>query len=229
MPVVLPVGHYDAGPAVGPAAAPVTAVFVLLCALVFVGPQDRGRDGAWAQTYGAVPADVAGTFATPPTDESDGARPWAPLTLMTSLVAHASWSHLFYNLLALWVFGMAVERAVGSARMLALYLGVGVLAGAAEVVASAGSSVPIVGASGAVAAAAGAFAVGFPNARVLVAALFLTVPVPAWVALALWAAVEVVAGATAPASGTGIAHTAHMVGFVLGALAGIALLRPRRA
>ncbi len=233
MALVLPLGHYDAGPVAGPAtglieglaAAPVTALFAVLCALVFLGPQDRGRDAGWAQTYGAVPTEIAAAVGGGP---AEGRAPgvWPLLTLATSLAAHASWAHLFYNLLALWVFGVAVERALGSGATVGLYLGLGALACAAEVAATAGSAVPIVGASGAVAVVAGAFAVGFPRARVVVAVLFLTVPVPAWVALAVWAAVEVVAGTSA--GGTGVAHVAHLSGFALGAVVAGTWIRSKR-
>ena len=206
MPVVLPVGHFDAAPTDRAAVAPVTAAFAALCVAVFVGVQAQGHDVEWTWALGAVPAEVLSA-------EDGTAR--GVLSLATSLVAHASWAHLFYNLVALWVFGAAVERSLGAARTFALYLGVGVAATLVEAAVSAAPTVPIVGASGVVAAAAGAFAVGYPRSRVVVAALFLTVPVPAWVALGLWAAVELMAGG----GGEGIAHAAHLSGFALGALA----------
>jgi membrane associated rhomboid family serine protease len=42
-------------------------------------------------------------------------------TLITSGFMHADYGHLFFNGFTLWSFGGAVERAVGSARFLALY------------------------------------------------------------------------------------------------------------
>ena len=212
MPVVLPVGHFDAAPPERRVAAPVTAAFAALCVAVFVGLQAQGQDVEWTWALGAVPAEVL-----PP----EGGTVRGTLALATSLVAHASWAHLFYNLVALWVFGSAVERALGAPRTLTLYLGTGVVATLVEAMVSAAPTVPIVGASGVVAAAAGAFAVGYPRSRVVVAALFLTVPVPAWVALGLWVAVELLAGG----GGGGIAHAAHLSGFVLGAF-GMRAARP---
>ncbi len=217
MALVLPVGHFDAGLGAGSRAAPVTALFALLCAFVFIGPQDQGRDGTWAQSLGAVPSDVVASLGGRAAGDEPSHDVWPPLTLATSLVVHASWAHLFYNVVALWVFGTAIERVAGSGPALLLYLGGGVLASLGEVAFSAGSAVPIVGASGAVAVAAGAFAVGFPRSRVVVAVLFLTVPIPAWVALGAWAALEVVVGMGR--GGGDVAHVAHLCGFVLGGLA----------
>ena len=36
------------------------------------------------------------------------------LTIFTSMLMHAGWSHLFGNMLFLWVFGQAIENALGS-------------------------------------------------------------------------------------------------------------------
>ena len=219
MPVLLPIGHLDAGPPGAPAHAPVTTLLALACVAVFVGPQDAGRSAEWVQTFGAVPADLWGGVG------------WPALTLATSLVSHASWPHLLYNLAALWVFGAAVERSVGGARFAAMFLVGGALATLAQSALQPASEVPIVGASAAVAAAAGAFAVAFPQARVVVAAVFLTLPVRVWVALGTWAAVEVAVGALAVFQATGragaVAHGAHVVGFVLG-VAMMAVVGARR-
>ena len=217
MPVLLPVGSLDAGRPPAPARAPVTTLLALACAVVFVGPQDAGRSGDWAQTFGAVPADLFGGGAHP------AGAGWGALTLVTSLVSHASWPHLLYNLMALWVFGSALERTVGSARFAGLFLVGGVLATLAQAALWPASEVSIVGASGAVAAVAGAFAVAFPRARVVVAAVFLTLPVRVWVALGAWAVVEVAAGTLAAFRGAGgaggVAHGAHVAGFAVGVLA----------
>lgn len=206
MPVLLPVGRLDAG---RPQSwAPVTAALALTCVAVFVGLQDAGRAAGWTRALGVVPADLLA-----------GGAGWPALTLATSLVSHASWPHLLYNLAALWVFGTAVERSVGGARFAALFLAGGVLATLAQVALWPASEVPVVGASGAVAAVAGAFAVAFPRARVVVAAVFLTLPVPVWVALGVWAAVEAAAAlvAVGGAGGAGgVAHGAHVAGLVVG-------------
>ena len=205
MPLLLPIGQFDAGPRPARALAPVTAGIALACAIVFAGPQDFGLAEAWAGTHGLTPARYFG---------SSGLAHWM-VSPLTSIVSHASWPHLVFNLVALLVFGSAVERRVGAWWFGVLFFGLGGLALLAEAVSNPSSTSPIVGASGGVAVVAGAFAAAFPRSRILVAALFLTLPVRAWIAIGVWLVVEVGMWAFAPASST-TAHAAHLAGFALG-------------
>lgn len=157
-----------------------------------------------------------------------------PLTVLTSMFLHAGLAHLGGNLLFLWIFGGGVEDALGRARFLAFYVGAGVVAAAAQVLAVAVQAaplpaadaaellaVPMVGASGAIAGALGAYLVLFPRARVEV--LVLPVPlartarVPAWLFIGGWFALQVI-GVLLGAMG-GVAVFAHLGGFLAGALA----------
>ena len=204
MPLLLPIGQFDAGPRPARALAPVTASIAVVCLGVFAGPQDFGQAGAWAGVHGLTPARYFGSAGLG----------WVASPL-TSIITHASWTHLVFNLIALLVFGSAVERKVGARWFGFLFFGLGGLALLAEAVSAPSSTSPIVGASGGVAAIAGAFAAAFPRSRILVAALFLTLPVRAWVAIGLWLAFEVGMWVSAPASST-TAHAAHLAGFALG-------------
>lgn len=157
-----------------------------------------------------------------------------PLTVLSAMFLHAGAAHLGGNLLFLWIFGRGVEDAMGRPRFLAFYLGAGVAAAAAQVLATAVQaaplppgdatallSVPMVGASGAIAGVLGAYLVLFPRARV--EALVLPVPfartvrVPAWLFIGLWFALQVVVALLGAAGG--VAVFAHLGGFVAGALA----------
>lgn len=102
-----------------------------------------------------------------------------PLTVFSSMFLHGGLMHLGGNLLFLWIFGNNVEDAMGRARFLGFYLGAGVLAAAAQTLATAVQaaplapaeatallSVPMVGASGAIAGLLGAYLLLFPHARV---------------------------------------------------------------
>ena len=42
--------------------------------------------------------------------------------VVSALFLHASWSHLLGNLVYLWVFGIKVERGLGSLGLLAVFL-----------------------------------------------------------------------------------------------------------
>src|SRR5690554_1571176 len=73
-----------------------------------------------------------------------------PFTFVSSLFLHGGWGHLLGNMVFLFLFGFALERALGAARYLAGYLLSGIAAGFLFVAISSGSLVPLVWASGAV-------------------------------------------------------------------------------
>jgi rhomboid protease GluP len=81
-------------------------------------------------------------------------------TLVTSCFLHGSIVHLGFNLLVLWQVGPFLERAVGRARFLPLYLGSGILGSAFSAIAGRlfGPSLSI-GASGAICGLIGAILV----------------------------------------------------------------------
>ncbi len=81
-------------------------------------------------------------------------------TLMTSCFLHGSILHLGFNLLVLWQVGPFLERAVGRARFLPLYLGAGVAGSVFSAIAGRmfGASLSI-GASGAICGLIGAILV----------------------------------------------------------------------
>lgn len=147
---------------------------------------------------------------------------------LVSMFLHGGWLHLILNLWYLWIFGDNVEDRLGHSRYLALYLGAGLAATAAHVVANPGSPVPTVGASGAIAGVLGAYAITYPRARVeAIIPLFIfihIVEVPAWLMLGFWFVIQFASGAaalaTTQASAGGVAWWAHVGGFV----AGIALM-----
>jgi rhomboid family protein len=134
-----------------------------------------------------------------------------PLTVLTSMFLHGGVVHLAVNLLTLWIFGNAVEGALGRLRFAGFYLVSGVVAALAQALAAAVSGdvlVPMVGASGAIAGVLAAFLVLFPRARILHA--------PAGVLIGVWFAVQVLA--IAFGGDPGVAFGAHVGGFVAGYL-----------
>ncbi len=81
-------------------------------------------------------------------------------TLVTSCFLHGSILHLGFNLLVLWQTGPFLERAIGRARFLPLYLGAGIMGSAFSAIAGRmfGASLSI-GASGAICGLIGAMLV----------------------------------------------------------------------
>lgn len=48
-----------------------------------------------------------------------------PFQLQTYMFLHSGFTHLFFNMFALWMFGSVIERALGSKRFLLYYLSCG--------------------------------------------------------------------------------------------------------
>jgi membrane associated rhomboid family serine protease len=142
-----------------------------------------------------------------------GFEPWQ---IVTYAFLHGSLVHLAFNMLALYMFGGALEQVVGPRRYTAFYL-VSVLAAALTqlvVTAASGTIFPTIGASGGVFGVLLAYAVYFPRNKVYF--FFVPVGIPARVAVFVYAAVELVLGVTGTQEG--VAHFAHLGGLVGGAL-----------
>jgi membrane associated rhomboid family serine protease len=76
----------------------------------------------------------------------DGGAWWR---LLTSVFLHSQFLHIILNMYALWIFGPLLERFLGYARFLALYLTCGI-AGSVTVLYFTASNQPTLGASGAI-------------------------------------------------------------------------------
>jgi len=147
--------------------------------------------------------------------------------IFTAMFTHADIFHIFFNMYFLYVFGRAVEKTLGHARFLALYLMSGVLAAIFHTVFiylqnPADLAIPSVGASGAISGVLGAYMLLYPGTR-LTACFFLFIFPLCFEMLAayyilFWFAVQVLEGSIA--FNSNIAFFAHAGGF----LAGIALL-----
>ncbi|TXG38998.1 rhomboid family intramembrane serine protease [Seonamhaeicola maritimus] len=57
-------------------------------------------------------------------------QPWQ---IVTHMFMHGGWSHLFFNMFALWMFGTPVEQVLGSKRFLFIYFSAGLGAVAMQV------------------------------------------------------------------------------------------------
>lgn len=164
-------------------------------------------------TMGVVPFEVTHNFG-----------PAVALSFLTSLFLHGGFMHIAGNMLYLWIFGNNVEDSMGRGRFLVFYLLTGVIASAAQVLASPSSPVPTIGASGAIAGVLGAYIVLFPNARVQTL-IFLgyfarMAHLPALLVLGFWFVLQLFNGLMAfgVAQAGGVAWFAHVGGFVAGLL-----------
>ena len=134
-----------------------------------------------------------------------------PVQIVTHMFSHANISHLFFNMLGLYMFGSMVEATLGPKRFLILYLTSGLAASALQMLLSPS---PILGASGAVFGITTAFATMFPNSQLML--LFPPIPMKAKYMAILFIGVGLYSGL----SGTndGIAHFAHVGGALWGFL-----------
>jgi membrane associated rhomboid family serine protease len=152
-----------------------------------------------------------------------------PLTAVTSMFMHGSWSHLLGNMLFLWIFGNNVEDVLGRIRFLVFYFLAGFAATATQTFVTLGygtpqdGQIPNLGASGAIAGVLGAYVLLYPHGRVLTWVLpFFLFEIPAFIYLGIWFIFQLIDGGYAflrPQAGGGIAYFAHIGGFVFGLLA----------
>ncbi|HYL10026.1 MAG TPA: rhomboid family intramembrane serine protease [Candidatus Acidoferrales bacterium] len=148
----------------------------------------------------------------------------AAISYITSTFLHGGWMHIIFNMWFLWLAGIILEDTWGRVIYPAFYLIAGAAACQFDAWMNPASIIPSIGASGAVAGLMGAFLARFPNTKIEM----LWMPVfrvrrfkaPAFMLLPLWLLIEIFYGALF-GSVTGVAHWAHVGGFVFGALAAL--------
>lgn len=129
---------------------------------------------------------------------------------------HGGFNHLFFNMFALWMFGVSLERIWGS-KPFALYYFVCIIgAGATQLLVQqlSGTFYPTIGASGAVFGLLLAYGVTWPENRIML--LFLPVPIKAKWFVLIYGGVELLFGITNAMPQ--IAHFAHLGGLFFGAI-----------
>lgn len=147
-----------------------------------------------------------------------GAPPFMPWQLLTYGFMHASIQHLFFNMLALVMFGSQVEHVWGTRRYLGYYLTCVVgaalfqLAVGYGTMAMGGDAYPTVGASGAVFGLLLAYGMLFPHQRVML--LIPPVPMKARTLVIVYGVLELLMGITGTMPG--VAHFAHLGGMLFG-------------
>ena len=201
---------------------PATAIIAGVTTVVSLWLVYSGQLDAAAVKAGVIPL----RFAAP--QLFNPALFWIPAwaTPLTAALLHGGWAHLALNLVMLVYCGQFVERAIGTAQIVVLYIVGAYFAAAGQWVLDPRSIAPMVGASGAISAVVGAYALLYGERRARAIG-----PVPAGVVHVLWLAAAWIGiqlmmgvagfGASVGANGS-IAVGAHIGGF----LAGLMLARP---
>ena len=144
------------------------------------------------------------------------------LTLLSHMFLHGGAGHVLGNCWFLWVFGNNLECKLGHFGYLMFYVASGLGAAGLQVLVAPDSAVPMVGASGAISGVLGGYFILLPTAWIvaLVPWIVPVIPVPAFLFLILWFALQTVNGVGALMSGTagegGVAWWAHAGGFITG-------------
>jgi membrane associated rhomboid family serine protease len=187
---------------------PVTKALLIANALVFLLQQALG-DVAFAP------------FMLWPLGSSDPSVPgvgFGAWQLLTYGFLHGGWSHILFNMLALFMFGAPLEYTWGQKRYLSYYVvcmvGAGLcqLAVGAWMMANGSGGYPTIGASGAIFGLLLAYGMLFPNQRVML--LIPPIPMKARTLVIVYGLFELFVGFTGLQPG--IAHFAHLGGMLFG-------------
>jgi membrane associated rhomboid family serine protease len=211
--------------------------------LVFVFLQQLGTNQQFTYAFSTVPLEiVTGHDVVTPSrvlvHPVTGQRLLVPglgetpisvyLTLITSMFMHGGFAHIAGNMLFLWIFGDNLEDRLGHVRYLVFYLLAGILASLAHVFTTvalsdnqSGLMVPSLGASGAISGVLGGYILLYPKRRVTVLLFRFLTEVPAYVAIGIWFAFQLISGLGMLGGGSqqgGVAYGAHIGGFIAGLL-----------
>ena len=164
------------------------------------------------------------------------ASDFQPYQLVTYMFMHGSFTHLFFNMFALWMFGNTLENIWGANRFLLFYFVCGIGAGLVQELVQyiqyattlqaytsvnmGGHIIPMgdylnllktVGASGAVYGILLAFGMMFPNSTLYI---YFAIPIKAKWFVLIYGVIELFSGLSGTADG--VAHFAHLGGMLFG-------------
>jgi len=148
-------------------------------------------------------------------------QPWTWITaiFVHAGFVHAGLDHLFFNMFALFIFGIYLEPRITRNQYLLVFFAAGILGNFAYWLSSPFSAIPAVGASGAIYGIMAMLAVLYPRLIVYVG----FAPMPIIFAAVLWFVLEFT-GLFVPSD---IAHQAHIAGLAVGVLYGLYIRRQR--
>jgi membrane associated rhomboid family serine protease len=164
-----------------------------------------------------VTSSVEVYFALWPLDGAGYQPPFRPWQLLTYGFLHSptQFTHILFNMFALYMFGPDIERLVGPRRFGIYYIVCVVSAALAQLLVQrleGGPALPTVGASGGVFGILLAYGLAFPKRKLML--IFPPIPMPAWLFVTLYGLLELYLGISGRDSS--VAHFAHLGGMVGG-------------
>lgn len=140
-----------------------------------------------------------------------------PWQLVSYMFLHADFSHLFFNMFSLWMFGRIIEQTLGTNRFLMFYFISGIGAGLCQILMQLFTAdsplAATIGASGACYGILLAFGLLYPNQKILL--LIPPIPIKAkWLVIGY----AILEAYLAFHTNSNIAHLAHLGGMLFGLL-----------
>lgn len=219
----------------------VNYILIAINILVFVFLQQLGTNDRFTYAFSTVPQEIVSgedirTADRVVVEPVTGQRVSVPglqptpfsvyLTLITSMFMHGGIAHIFGNMLFLWIFGDNLEHTMGHFRYAIFYLVCGIIASLAHVFTTSifatdtnSLLIPSLGASGAISGVLGGYILLYPKRKVTVIMFRFLTAVPAYVAIGIWFAFQLISGLGMLGGGSqqgGVAYAAHIGGFVAG-------------
>ncbi len=152
--------------------------------------------------------------------------------LVTYMFIHGGWLHLIGNLLLLYLTGPFIEDVWGRPIFTAFFIIAGIFSGFMFSLYNPNFAGPLIGASGAIAGLMGAFLIKFWRTKIKFFFFFFiihgTFKAPAFVMLPIWLALEIFSANAIDSvnpEGGGVAHWAHIWGFLLGVVVAAGMKR----
>lgn len=135
-----------------------------------------------------------------------------PWTFVTYMFAHANWSHIIFNMIALGFFGPRVEAQMGERRFITMYFIAGLGGALLSLALKSIAPYPIVGASGAIFGVQLVYATLWPHDKIYI---WGALPIEArWLVIGT-TVIAIFGGFGILGSfGGGVAHFAHLGGYV---------------
>lgn len=140
-----------------------------------------------------------------------GTALYQPWTFVTAIFLHASVTHILFNMIALFFFGIYLERKISKRNYLLIFFLAGIIGNIEFMITATDPTISGLGASGAIYGIMGTLAVLEPTSVVFVSGI----PMPMFVAVIVWFLLNFFG-----LLGPGIGYGAHIGGLVVGIIAG---------
>jgi len=205
--MVMPI--YDENPFRLPRRPVATWSLIGINFLIFFLELASGNPQNLINNFGIIPASLSG--------EVDIKGVLSPvLTLGSYMFLHADWSHIFGNMIFLWVFGDDIEEVLGPARFIAFYFLCGIIGGLVFVFSDSHSQEPLIGASGAIAGVIIAYVMLRPCAKVTVLLGIVPLRLSAYWVVGSFVVLQIIS--LESMSKSEVAYWCHIGGMVAGGL-----------